>query len=418
MLVPLDQLYNFLDSVSEHDLVIYRWFPHGSKKLTDLNENKIYSDLYIIITPQVIFHDQEPLNYDFYTPEVVFESIRERIGPIGKMYTAEFDEYLKKISANNICASLPGYNLYDKVLLVHSEKNSKDLQKYQLTNCVPVYYWSHAIIARDWYRYAKIDPALKNRDFNFDFDFLIYNRSWSGTREYRLKFSEIMVETGLFKDCLMNFNTVDDGVHYQDHKFSNSSLSIKTNKLEKYFRSNTACSNSSADYNVNDYLRCGIEIVLETLFDDNRLHLTEKILRPIACGVPFILAGTPGSLEYLRDYGFQTFGSFINEDYDQINDPVERLSAIAEVMQEIKNYSSEKKQQLYQDLKLICDHNRAWFFSDEFFKLVIKEYKENLNNGVHQLKIQHESIEQELFFKKIFFGNRCQFKNTNQDSDF
>jgi hypothetical protein len=46
--------------------------------------------------------------------------------------------------------------------------------------------------------------------------------------------------------------------------------------------------------------------VAETVFD-TRIHLTEKTLRPIACGHPFILAAGPGSLKYLQTYGFRTF---------------------------------------------------------------------------------------------------------------
>ena len=36
MSVPLDRLYNFLHDVVDHDITIYRFWPHGSKKLEDL----------------------------------------------------------------------------------------------------------------------------------------------------------------------------------------------------------------------------------------------------------------------------------------------------------------------------------------------------------------------------------------------
>jgi hypothetical protein len=68
--------------------------------------------------------------------------------------------------------------------------------------------------------------------------------------------------------------------------------------------------------------------VLETLFDDHRWHLTEKSLRPIACGKPFVLMATPGSLQYLRQYGFKTFDGLIDETYDSIQNPKQRLQAV------------------------------------------------------------------------------------------
>jgi hypothetical protein len=66
MSVPLDRLYDFLDGISGHDLIIYGWRPHGSKKLQDLaawsQVPKEWQDLRT--RPTLIFHDQEPLDYD------------------------------------------------------------------------------------------------------------------------------------------------------------------------------------------------------------------------------------------------------------------------------------------------------------------------------------------------------------------
>lgn len=33
MSVPLDRLYNYVDGLCNHDILIYRFFRHGSKKL-------------------------------------------------------------------------------------------------------------------------------------------------------------------------------------------------------------------------------------------------------------------------------------------------------------------------------------------------------------------------------------------------
>jgi hypothetical protein len=95
---------------------------------------------------------------------------------------------------------------------------------------------------------------------------------------------------------------------------------------------------------VEDYEATDIEVVLETLFDDSRLHLTEKSLRPIAVAQPFILAGTHGSLEYLRSYGFKTFGDVWDESYDLVEDPAERLIQIAELMKYISTWLPHQRE--------------------------------------------------------------------------
>ena len=100
-------------------------------------------------------------------------------------------------------------NIYDKILLCHSEKNSQELTKYERNGFVGVYWWSHAVIARDWYRYAKQDSKLKSVPNEIEFDFLVYNRAWTGSREYRVKFSELVAQQDLHKSSLMKFNPND-----------------------------------------------------------------------------------------------------------------------------------------------------------------------------------------------------------------
>ena len=127
-------------------------------------------------------------------------------------------------------------------------------------------------------------------------------------------------------------------------------------------------------------------MVLETLFDDNRLHLTEKSLRPIACRQPFILAATHGSLQYLRDYGFKTFDSIWNETYDTIEDPYQRMQAIIKLLREITTWSDVQRRDSIQRMQQITDHNHKHFFSEEFSDLVINELRTNMAKSFDQIK--------------------------------
>ena len=273
------------------------------------------------------------------------------------------------------------FNIYDQTLLCHSEKNSKELELFEANGFVGVYWWSHAIIALDWYRYARCDTRLQFDSNKIKKDFLIYNRAWSGSREYRLKFAELVVKSSLEKNCEMKFSEFDGDQHYQDHQYRNNQFKIST-ELENYFNPNNSSSSSSGDYSSQDYNSCGVEIVLETMFDDQRWHLTEKTLRPIACGKPFILASTPGILQYVKSYGFKTFDSLIDESYDTIQDPLERLTAIVELMKSISSMDTSAKCKLWQQLQEIADYNKKHFFSDCFKDQVINEYKNNLKIGL------------------------------------
>lgn len=329
-------------------------------------------------SPIALYHDQEPLQFDFYTEQM----LENYFIHLSNGILSRGDKFLEQ----KLKANLRGHNLYnahDLEILCHSEKNSAELIKYENKNFIGVYYWSHALISRDWFRYAEHDNMLS--DCLQGPLFLVYNRAWSGTREYRLKFTEMIIDQQLHNDCLMTFTAEDSG-SYKSHCFKNTSLKIQRQDLEQYFDKNTSLANSSADYSTKDYARTKIEVVLETLFDDSRHHLTEKILRPIACGKPFILAATPGSLQYLRDYGFETFSPWFDETYDTISDPLDRLNAIVAEMNRLKHLPLDQQQQMFQAVQEISQRNKALFFSSGWIKQIVEEYQKNFNAAMNHVK--------------------------------
>jgi hypothetical protein len=309
------------------------------------------------------------------------------------------------------------FSCYDKVLLCHSEKNSHELRLYENNGFIGVYWWSHAVIARDWFRYAEHDPGLKYNINNISQDFLIYNRAWTGTREYRLTFAEMLADNNLVDSCNVKFSPIDDNVNYFDYVFTNKHLAIKRFDLENLYKLNTFDSASSADYTRNDYVNTGIEIVLETLFDDQRHHLTEKSLRPIACGKPFMLASTPNSLQYLRDYGFETFNGLIDESYDCIVDPRQRLKAIITEMQRISLLDSTNKKNLWTELHKISKRNQQKFFSKEWYQSIINEFIININDAGQKIE-NHATAQHWKKLHDLGQNNSAFVESTTIDTPF
>jgi hypothetical protein len=205
MSVPLDRLYNFLyDVMYLDDIVIYGFSPHGSRKLEDFKiwfDIKEYPWLRRMTTPCLIFHDQEPLNYNFYSND----QFNDYVSAHGGYFPSEDPKKLVASMHLRACIHLP-LRAYDQVLLCHSEKNSLELELYQQNGFVGVYFWSHALIARDWYRFANLDPKLIPDFKNISHDFLIYNRAWTGTREYRLTLAEILANNNLIPCCNTKFS--------------------------------------------------------------------------------------------------------------------------------------------------------------------------------------------------------------------
>lgn len=362
-------------------------------------ERKKYFDRF-----NIICHDQEPLNFDFYQ-NYKFDDFLNECG---------FDCSLKELVATDWTTKnldmIPAYKhvtLYDQTILVHSEANSVDVAKYQEQGYPTVHYWCHGVVSMDWYRFAKHDSRLNFQEVPSK-DFLIYARDWSGTREYRLKFLELLKTNKLlnYSKCFFSAVTTND-LHYTDYNFHNPRLQIHAKDLHQDLLPSVVDSNASADYDVDDFCSTKISVVLETVFDDTKVHLTEKICRALACGHPFILAAGPRSLEYLRKYGFETFSPWLDESYDSEPDSVRRLEKIVDCMKKFADQPVEKKNELYRLLKTVAVHNQKRFFSQDFAQQLTSELKNNLESALDQASYTRgqKFLAQRKTTRKIYNSN-------------
>jgi hypothetical protein len=381
MSIPLDNLYHWVNGLLPGPAIVYVFHPHGSRNISDLFWLRDYDPDTVWKFPGVIMHDQEPLDWDFYNDS------EQYLQHWKKVDSSPFDDLAFGYLANFNLKSLIFRNsvVYDKTILVHSEKNSVDLKNYEKNKFLCVHYWTHAVIARDWYRFAQHDTRLQ-QDTKSCSTFLIYCRDWSHRREYRLKFLEMLAANNLdhvSQTSVMHVNS--DGVHFSQHQFKNSNFELHSPKLLDQYLNNKFSSAASAEYDPDDFINCQISVVLETVFDDQRIHLTEKTLKPIACGHPFILAAGPGALEYVRSYGFKTFAPWIDESYDQETNSYTRLQKIIESMKKIQTLLGPERENFLSEIERIAEFNQKHFFSSEFFDQVTDELKNNLHLAVLQV---------------------------------
>ncbi len=131
-----------------------------------------------------------------------------------------------------------------------------------------------------------------------------------------------------------------------------------SDELDQAQRNNHAIVESK--YHVNSYCN----IVMETHFDADQsggAFLTEKTFKPIKHGQMFFVAGPAGSLQALRDLGYRTFDSILDNEYDQITNNTQRWlclkQAIVQAQQQLTQKFAaarsdiEHNQRLFQQLK-------------------------------------------------------------------
>lgn len=104
-----------------------------------------------------------------------------------------------------------------------------------------------------------------------------------------------------------------------------------------------------------------LDLVTETVFNYPYPFISEKVMRPIVIGRPFLLFGAPGTLEWLHDLGFQTFDQYWSEQYDNIIDPNDRFIELCNIIKSINNYSITECQNMLTSMQAILAHNQQHY---------------------------------------------------------
>jgi len=77
-------------------------------------------------------------------------------------------------------------------------------------------------------------------------------------------------------------------------------------------------------------------LVVETEAELQEYHITEKTMKCIMLGHPFVVMGTHGYLKFLHGLGFTTYSDIFDESYDSIQDLESRMDAVIEVIQKLQ----------------------------------------------------------------------------------
>jgi hypothetical protein len=100
-----------------------------------------------------------------------------------------------------------------------------------------------------------------------------------------------------------------------------------------------------------------LHLVTESDYEPWSDRFTEKLLKPVAAGRPFLAFGPTGVLASFRSVGFRTFGDVFDESYDQVADPDRRLAAL---MRPLGDLLRRDHRALLRQRAEACAHNQAF----------------------------------------------------------
>jgi hypothetical protein len=251
------------------------------------------------------------------------------------------------------------------------------------------YYFFHGWAALDWYRgYDKtflIKPGAERTPTK---TFIAPNRIIAGERKHRLEMLYYIFKLGLTDNhiscpavCPVEQISIVDAAKPLVDIYPDIQDVFRAQQLPINFAGETdhpmhSCWLSLFDESADSLLY----LVTETVASGRRHHLTEKTFKPIALGMPFVLVGTQGSLEYLRSYGFKTFGHLWDESYDAIYNDQERIHAIGTVLKDLDNLGPKERFVLHQHAQEVVTHNWNHFYGGGFEAILWDELQSMLKD--------------------------------------
>jgi hypothetical protein len=317
----------------------------------------------------IFFFDQEPIHLNIHMP--TFDRVTQ----------------LNVDITHN--TTIVKHRIQNFGILITSEKNSDRVDtlcnRHQWKK---FYYFFHGWAALDWYRgYDRTFLIKPWTERTITKTFVAPNRIVAGERQHRLEMLYHIFKNRMAHNhvscpatCPAENVSVQDAVQPLIKKYPDIESVFAAQTLPINFDGETdhpmhSCWLSLFDESAESLLY----LVTETVATGRRWHLTEKTFKPIALGMPFVIVGTKGSLEYLRSYGFRTFNSIWDESYDLADDNV-RIERIASLLRSLDELPPEAKQELFVAAQEVIEHNWNHFYKGGFEAVLWAELNEMLND--------------------------------------
>jgi hypothetical protein len=125
------------------------------------------------------------------------------------------------------------------------------------------------------------------------------------------------------------------------------------------------------------YIDTYFSLVTETVYEYPYSFRTEKIAKALAMGHPFIVASSVGFYRDLRNLGFRTFDTVIDESFDLVENHQDRMDRIYNIVQDL---CQQDLVSFLTECKDICKYNQQHLkeivpviksqFPQKFFKLI------------------------------------------------
>ena len=400
-MLQIDHIYEFL-----HNSVFKDFELHAFEKGVPTESSYIIFNK--TVSPRkILFYDQEPILDKLSEPYLDYFNIPYTdIATNRKQYPELYNNILE---GNELDDYIAWYTKFVKkpFVLVTSEKSIIQKQMSEKYGFENLYYFYHGFAALDWFRGYQALNHDKEIVREYDKDFITYNRLIKQDRSYRIYLVSLLKEYDLLDKGFVSFGVTDAISDWRD-EVSDPKTRLSEQQKDSIERNLTDITRltidnasvlGSASADIPREQDAFWHVVTETVFYHSKMHLTEKIFKPIVNKQPFMLLAAPDNLAYLKSYGFKTFDSVIDEDYDICQDNQERINKVVSQLHWYANLSPSDKTDVQEHLKPIIEHNFNHFYG-EFRHIIAKELITNtkslFNDINYTSQVDWQSIHQLL----------------------
>lgn len=344
------------------------------------------------VTPEKLFKKLKSLNIKNHYKEhyvktaiILYQGEAQYFVPGSKVSLQSINLYdaIKKANIYSTDFFITGYHEAEKLMTDYCNQfESSNNFKH-----VNIDYFHH------FHELVDHNTKLNIDECNYNFSYMSHNH-----RMHRKLFSKFLIENNLYQKNLVSFTNgkiakekSDQKAEFETHNefitfplWTKDDWNYSKNLIDMYNRvdlfdyKNNDISDDLPDNNpVHPFLQKSyIHLVCETLFDYSYPNPNEKIIQAITAKRPFIVIGPARTLTQLKCLGFKTFDSILDESYDTIKDPNERLQKIMTMTLEISKLSKDRLKKMVKDVEDVLNYNYDLLFYKR--KNLAKSLKESI----------------------------------------
>ena len=305
------------------------------------------------------------------------------------MYWLEFKELVKN---QNIDIDRFGFIMYETVLKDDYDKVGEiGIDFYSFNDTSKFIYYGENLVGS-----VQLDKNTLSRMFRISkgyyrqFKYCSHNNN---IKDHRVELLLFLIKNNLLDDGVTTwfggeepkaqgageldftkFNSVSRGIVDYSKEYGKESVEFANKFIPNSYDSKEE--GFFTFLNLIPYFNSYFNIITETTWGPTydfevpqKIHLTEKVWKPISAFQPFILISTKNNLKKLREWGFRTFGDFIDESYDELDTYEERIKIINKEIIRLCGMSRKELDDWYWSMEDILVHN-----SENLTKFIDMEY--------------------------------------------